>query len=74
MSQLLSLLGIGDNQSVQKTRATNLELGLIGALTDLDKLGVLTAGFLEKVADVGDFLRHFEKRFGKNGLTGLKNR
>lgn len=60
LRQLLSLLRILYHQGVQETRATNLELGLVGALADFDELSVLAASLLEKVADVGDLLGHFE--------------
>jgi len=73
LGQLLSLLGILDNKSVQKPGATNLKLGRFRALADLDKLGVLTACLLEEVTDVGDLLRH-DRLTEKRGLWyGMNN-
>ncbi len=58
LSQLIGLLGILDTQGVQVLGATDLELGASGTLADLDHLGVLAAGLLEEVTDVGDLLGH----------------
>jgi hypothetical protein len=58
LSQLIGLLGILNTQGVQVTRATDLELGRTGTLADLNLLGVLTAGLLEEVTNVGDLLGH----------------
>jgi hypothetical protein len=60
LGQFLSLLSIFNYQSVQESRASDLEFGLGGALADLDELGVNTASLLEKVTDISNLLWHFE--------------
>jgi hypothetical protein len=61
LSQLIRLLSILNAQGVQVLGATNLELGATGTLADLDLFGVLAAGLLEEVANVGDLLGHVGK-------------
>ena len=58
LSQLICLFGVGDNQGVQKTGASDLEFCLTFTLADLDKLGVRSAGLLEEITDIGNLLRH----------------
>ena len=58
LCQLISLLRISHNQSVQVARASNLELGLSITLADLNKLGVSTTGLLKKIADISNLLWH----------------
>ena len=47
--QLLCLLLVFDDQCVQESGATHLELGVFGILLDLDTFGVLPSGFQEEV-------------------------
>ena len=58
MRQFLCLFLIVDNESVQKTRASDLKLRLVRALANFDEAGVLTTSLLEEVTNVGDLLRH----------------
>lgn len=62
MGELLSLLGILYLERVQIAAASDLELGLLLALVDLDHLRIPAAGLLEEVADVGNFLWHGFKK------------
>jgi hypothetical protein len=59
LGQFISLLRVGHNQSVQMTGASDLELCLDITLSDLDQLGVASAGLLKEVADICDLFRHF---------------
>ena len=43
-------------------RASDLELGGVGVLLDLDGLGILSAGRLEEVADISELLRLYSHR------------
>lgn len=54
MDQLLGLLLVSDNKSVKVLVGSNLELGVVNISLDGDELGVLLAGLLEKLLDVGD--------------------
>lgn len=72
MDQFLSLTSIVDNQSVQRRRASNLELGLSEWLTGLVQffvnlnsggLNVSSSGQFQKLFDVGDFSSHFSLIF-----------
>jgi len=59
VDQLLGLLLVFDNQSVQISGSSDLELGLRSTvLLDGGRLDVLSAGQFEKFFDVLDFLRH----------------
>ena len=58
LGKLLGLLGILYLESVEVSAASDLELGLLLTLVDLDHLGIPAAGLLEEVADVGNFLGH----------------
>jgi len=62
--QLLGLLLVGDLQGVQEPGASDLELGVVGVLLDLDALGVLPARLQQEVLDLLDLTRHL--RFCKH--------
>ena len=49
MLQLLGLFLILDYESVKEPGATNLELGAVGVLLDLDTLGIFPTGLHEEV-------------------------
>ena len=58
---LLELLGfvlVRHDQGVEIAAAPDLELGLGAVLLDLHGAGILSAGNLEELADLGDLLRH----------------
>lgn len=63
MGQFLCLLSVLYYQSVQESRASDLEFGLVGALADLYKLGVSTTGLLEEIPDISNLLGHLESIF-----------
>lgn len=52
MLQLVGLVRVCDAQSVQVTRAPNLELGHIASLLDLDRASVLTTRSQEELLDL----------------------
>lgn len=56
--QFLGLLLVEHHQCVQESGATDLELGVIWVLLDLDGAGVLPAGFDQEVLNLFDFTRH----------------
>jgi len=58
--ELLGLLRVLEDESVEVTVAADLELGLArdGALLDAGRGGVLAAADLNELLDVLDFLRH----------------
>ena len=58
LGELLGLLVVSHSKGVEVLGAADLELGALGALADLDKLGVGAARLLEEVADVVDGLGH----------------
>ena len=57
LRQLVGFLRVRHSQRVHVLRAPDLELGAVGALADLHKLGVPPSRLLEEVADVCDQLR-----------------
>ena len=57
--QLLCLLLVFDDQCLQESGATHLELGVVGILFDLDTYSILPSGFQEEVLDLFDFSWHF---------------
>lgn len=59
MDELLGLLLVLEHQSVEVTGTPDLELGGSGVLLDDGRLDVLSAGQLDKLLDVLDFLGHF---------------
>lgn len=63
--QLLGLLLVGDDQCVQEARASDLELGVVGVLLDLDGVGVLPAGGHQELLDLLDFTGHCWKGRGQ---------
>jgi len=67
LGELLGLLVVGDSESVEEAGAADLELGVGGALADLDDLGVRAAGLLEEIPDVGNLARHIERTEAKGG-------
>jgi len=59
VDQLLGLLLVLDNQSIQISGSSNLEFGLRSTvLLDGGRLDVLSAGQFQKFLDVLDFLGH----------------
>lgn len=56
--QLFGFLLVGHNQSVQETRAPDLEFGVVGVLLYFDGTGVLSARLNQKVFHFLDFFRH----------------
>jgi hypothetical protein len=60
LGQFVCLFSVGDNQSIQVARASNLELCLSISLSDLDQFGIRSAGLLKEVTDIGNLLRHDE--------------
>lgn len=58
--ELLGLLLVGNDQGVEVARAAHLELGVLGVLLDLDRLGVLPARLQQEVLDLHDLLRLHE--------------
>ena len=69
LSQFICLLGISDNQSVQMTRASDLELRLSISLSDLHQLGVASASLLQKVTDISNLLGHDVQFCEMNGAA-----
>lgn len=59
LGQLFSFLSIINNESVQVARATDLKFGLVAALLDFHRAGVLAASLLEEITDVINLLWHF---------------
>ena len=58
--QLLGLFTIVDDEGVEVSAASDLELGhVVLVLLDLNRLGVLSARGQEKILDFFDFLRHY---------------
>lgn len=56
--ELVGLLGVGDDESVEVARAAHLELGhSAGGLLDAHGAGILAAGREEEVLDLVDLLR-----------------
>lgn len=58
MGKLVSLFSIRDDQSIQMARASDLELGLRIALTDLYQLGIGATSLLQKITNICNLLRH----------------
>jgi hypothetical protein len=58
LGQLVGLFRISDDQGVQNTRASDLELCLRLTLADLDKLSIGSAGLLKEIANVCNLLWH----------------
>ena len=58
MSQFICLFSISNNQSVEVTRASDLELCLGIPLSDFDQLGVASTCLLKEVANISDLLGH----------------
>jgi hypothetical protein len=60
LGQFIGLLAVGDNQGIQVSRASNLELGLRITLADLDQLSIASASLLKEVTDICNLLWHCE--------------
>jgi len=59
--ELLRLFAILNDQRVEIAAASHLELGVGSVLLDLDRLGILSASRQQKVFDLLNLLRHFQK-------------
>lgn len=60
LGQFVGLFGISDNQGIQVTRASDLELGLGITLADLYQLGITSASLLKEITDICNLLWHFK--------------
>lgn len=62
MLELLGLVRILQDERIEVSLASDLELGLGGllALLDTGRGSILAAADLNKLLDIGDFARHFE--------------
>ena len=58
MLQLLSLILLRDDQSIQVSRRSNLEFHVVLVSLDLHRLGILLPGLLQEVLDLLDLFGH----------------
>ena len=70
LTELVDVLAVLHDKSVQEARAAHLELGgfLLLVLLDADLTGVLPARDDEELLDVSDLLRHVGGKFDGGGL------